>query len=202
MSELPTFDLPVDREFASETLAWVTPAWEREYEVDALACESRRPFCRKPAVTGTINRSGCLYLRAICKRFLPRVVVEIGTFIGSSALAMAYESGGVFTCDKDNDAFASQRNVVAYPKTTSTEMLARLVSQGTKASLFFFDGRIHENDVPLIQLLSAPGAIYAFDDYVGHEKGVVNLTRLAAHLKGYRIVLPPRDTMIACLVPA
>jgi hypothetical protein len=196
--------------FWRETTAFIQPGWQVQYRQQAEASERLRPYCRKSEKTGTISEAGCLYLRALCARFAPPVVVEVGTFIGSSALAMAHESGVVHTCDKDNDIVQSHGNVIAYGKKTSTQMFAELASAKVKASFFFFDGRIHENDLPLIDLIAEPGSIFAFDDFEGQEKGVINARRLGRHIQtAYRLVLPPKvvpmsssRTTIAAMVPA
>ncbi len=196
--------------FWRDTLAFVQPGWCSTLALQALTAESLRPLCRKPEKTGTISEAGCLYLRALCARFVPHVAVEVGTFIGSSAMAMASEAGVVHTCDKDNDAFVSHGNIVTYGKKTSTQMFAELASARIKASFFFFDGRIHENDLPLIDLIAEPGSVFAFDDFLPQQKGEINSRRLSAHLKAeYRLVPPPpvvpyssTSNAIAVMVPA
>ncbi len=196
--------------FWRDTLAFVQPGWCSTIGLQALTAESIRPLCHKPEKTGTISEAGCLYLRALCARFVPHVAVEVGTFIGSSAMAMASEAGVIHTCDKDNDAFLSHGNIVTYGKKTSTQMFAELATARVRASFFFFDGRIHENDLPLIDLISEPGSIFAFDDFERGQKGDINVKRLGAHLKAeYRLVPPPPVvpytkslTTIAVMVPA
>ncbi len=197
-------------QFWRDTLAFVQPGWPNILSAQALTAESIRQFCHKHEKTGTISEAGCLYLRALCARYAPHVAVEVGTFIGSSAMAMASEAGMVHTCDKDNDAFVSHGNIVTYGKKTSTQMFAELASARVRSSFFFFDGRIHENDLPLIDLIAEPGAVFAFDDFERGQKGDINVKRLGAHLKaGYRLVPPPpavpytkSSTTIAVMVPA
>lgn len=169
-----------------------TAQWLAEIRANAVACEALRPFMRKPLETGTISEAACLYLRALCEKVRPIVAVEIGTFIGTSALVLAAVAARVYTCDKDNDVFRSTGRITAYGKTTSTAMLTDLVRQGLKADLFFFDGRIQDEDIPLIQRLSTPNAVYAFDDYEGHEKGAINVRKLQPCLSpDYRLIEPP-----------
>ncbi len=196
--------------FWRDTLAFVQPGWPSLLSDQAFTAETIRHLCRKPEKTGTISEAGCLYLRALCARYAPHVAVEVGTFIGSSAMAMASEAGVVHTCDKDNDAFLSHGNIVSYGKKTSTQMFAELASARVRASFFFFDGRIHENDLTLIDLIAEPGSIFAFDDFERGQKGEINVKRLGAHLKAeYRLVPPPpvvpytkSSTTIAVMVPA
>jgi predicted O-methyltransferase YrrM len=169
-----------------------TAQWLDEIRANAPGCEALRPFMRKPAETGTLSEAACLYLRALCETVRPIVAIEIGTFIGTSARVLASVAARVYTCDKDNDVFRSTGRITAYGKTTSTAMLADLAQQGIKADLFFFDGRIQDDDIALIQRLSTPRAVYAFDDYEGHEKGVVNVRKIRPYLSPqYRLVEPP-----------
>lgn len=193
--------------FWSDTVAYCQPDWIDEVRAQAVQAESRRRLARYD--TGTISEAACLYLRALCARFAPAVAIEIGTFIGSSTMAIAAHAGRVFTCDKDNDCLASTKRITTYPRRRSTQMLADLVNKGIRASFFFFDGRIQPDDLPLIGQLSTPGCVYAFDDHEGQEKGVINVRRLGPTLRGYALIPPPphvadltSTTTIACLVPA
>jgi hypothetical protein len=185
------------------------PSWLDEIRQHAPACEALRPLTRKPKSTGTISEAACLCLRAVVARVRPSVCVEIGTFIGTSALVLAAAGACVFTCDKDNGAFESQGTITAYGRTRSTTMLDDLVRQRVRGDLLFFDGRIQMEDLPLLAEIATPHAVYAFDDYEGHEKGVMNVARLRPQLpRGYQLVEPTgavpgadgRST-IALLVP-
>ena len=181
------------------------PAWLTEIRRNAVLAEGRRRFATYN--TGTISEAACLYLRALTEHYRPAVAIEIGTFIGTSALAMRADR--IYTCDKSNDCGPKEQRIVCHPFTSSTRMLNRLVSHGVRADFFFFDGRIQENDVELILALSSPGTVYAFDDYEGHEKGVINVHRLRPHLPLFYTLIPPparvldldSTTTIALLVP-
>ncbi len=184
--------------------------WLAEIRANASGCEALRPLTRKPKQTGTISEAAALYLRGVLETVDPEVVVEVGTFIGTSALVLAALGARVYTCDKDNAAFPSQGTITCFQKTGSTEMLRELVAtESGRVGLWFFDGRIQPHDLPLILQLSRHSAVYAFDDYEGREKGVVNVERLLPQLpRPYRLVQPPDQigrlesrTTIALLVP-
>jgi hypothetical protein len=153
--------------------------------------------------TGSVSREAMLLLRGIARLTKPEVAVEVGTFVGNSTMSIAAEAGHVYTCDRSNDCFPASDRVTTYPRRSSTEMLADLASRDVRASLFFFDGRISEPDVPLILRLSKPGTVYVFDDYRGFEKGVANVDRLRPFLPGsYGLVGPDStDHTLAVLVP-
>lgn len=184
-------------------LSRIRPEWLTDIRANAVECEALRPRTHKPAKTGTISEAACLYLRAVVEAAQPKVCVEIGTFIGTSALVLASAGAHVYTCDKDNDVFKSTDRITAFGKTTSTDML-RILTDSQHAygvvDFWFFDGRIQLEDLPAICQLSHPKTIFAFDDYEGEEKGVINVGRLRPRLPGgYVLVLPPAGLGLACV---
>lgn len=172
-------------------------------------CAALRP--EKNTKTGTMSLASCKSLYALGARVMPKVVVEIGTFIGTSTEVLQMWARELFTCDKDNDLWRFEESFqwgaksTTYPRHTSTSMLTDLVGKGYrgKVDLFFFDGRIQDEDMGLIGLLSHDRTVYAFDDYEGQEKGVVNMRRFAGTIttRRHEVVLPAPDTTIAALVP-
>lgn len=190
--------------FQAAVLELINPAW-REYVQSKMAeAERRRP--RAAYNTGTISEAACLYLHALTMKLQTKVAIEIGTFIGTSTTMMA--AAHVYTCDKSNDCLESSARVTCFPHTGSKRMLSTLVHRNVKADFFFFDGRIRESDPPFIHRLSKPTTVYAFDDYEGNEKGVMNVARLHPELRGYVLIPPPASvleldskTTIAALVP-
>lgn len=178
------------------------PSWFHEMLDIRTRNEKRR--ARANYNTGTITTEQMLQLRGLCEKYKPKVIVEIGTFIGNSALAMKAEK--IYTCDRDNDCFEATDSIVTFPRQTSTEMLGRLVDQGVKADLFFFDGRIAAPDIALIFRLSHPDTIYIFDDYRPDQKGIVNVKRLTPFLGKERMIVEPDHRLegkstLAAIVP-
>ena len=161
-------------------------------------CATLRPATNTK--TGTMSEPSCAVLYALGSLVMPKVAVEIGTFVGTSARVLGVWADQVYTCDKDNDLFY-WHGITTYPLKTSTDMLADLVGKRVKADLFFFDGRIQMEDLPLIDLLSHDNTLYAFDDYIGGEKGVVNMARLSPCKPRHTIVPAYPGTTIAALVP-
>jgi len=191
--------------FQTRVFELVDPEWAREIAAIRRFADSIRP--PKNTKTGTISVAACAYLMAVTSLIQPRIVIEIGTFIGTSILSMR-ASKHLYTCDKDNDCFSSQPGITAYGRTRSTVMLTDLLSQGVKADFMFFDGRAQDVDLPLIQQLSLPTTVYGFDDFEGNEKGVWNVRRFIPLLPGYALIPPPKKvpwfkgvTTIALLVP-
>ena len=164
--------------------------------------ETLRGKAKKDTVS--ISDGAGFYLRSLCMRFHPQIIVEVGTFIGKSTVSM--EAEHIYTCDWSNDCLKSSSTITCFPYASSTHMLKQLVEK-VKVDMWFFDGRVQTDDMPLIERMSKSSTIYAFDDYRGIDKGVFNVGMFLPRLKGYAFI-PPRDwdhegseIRIAVLVP-
>lgn len=127
-------------------------------------------------------------LSVLCAAVQPKMVIEVGTFIGNSTRILAKHAARVYTCDMSNDIKMGLPHVTQFPRQTSTQML-RLLTE--PADLFFLDGRLHPDDVPLIGGLSTPETLFALDDCEGFEKGVVNALMLTQGSKRQMLYVPP-----------
>ena len=180
----------------------INPDIKTEMAVIHQANEARRVNANYN--TGSITVEQMVQLRQMTQRLQLKTIVEIGTFIGNSAMAMVADK--IYTCDRDNDCLPTTPNIITHPRTESTKMLSELVARGVKADMFFFDGRIQLPDLPMILKLSHPGTIYVFDDYVVNAKGVANVTLLSPLLPSgsHNLVQPDSrvtKSTLAMLVP-
>lgn len=180
-----------------DTGEWLTDVLEI-----ARQAERRRELAKFK--TGTIPVETALLLRGLCRWIRPRIVVELGTFIGTSTLALE-ASEHLYTVDRDNDCLSSTETRTCHPGQSGSQMFDALIAKGVKVDLFFFDGRLQEGDVHRVLKLSHPHTVYTFDDYNGKEKGVVNLGKMATMLPNHAIVEPYRAfegrSTLAALVP-
>lgn len=180
------------------------PNWLHELQYVWQDCEKLREKARYN--TGSTTLETGMLLRALCCWKKPHNIIEVGTFIGKSTLAMMC-TGKVYTCDRSNDCFQATEKIVTHPFMGSTEMFTLLARQGIKADVMFFDGRIQDEDLTLIQQCSEPGCVYAFDDYFPGPtgKGMANIAKLHPRVPTYGLVKPypmfaGRSTL-AMLVP-
>jgi predicted O-methyltransferase YrrM len=200
--------MKVDDEYIARASVWdtlyglVDPTLAAE--MNAMRDENEPRRAKAKYNTGSITLEQMLQLRGICNAQRPRVVAEIGTFIGNSAMAMNADL--VYTCDRSNDCFPSTDKIRTFPLQSSTEMFEEMVRRGVKVDLFFFDGRIQPQDVNLILKLSNEKTIYLFDDYNGKEKGTVNAKLLSSAFTHDFFVIPPDDRIknstLAAIAPA
>lgn len=173
-----------------------------DIEASNAYCETLRS--KADFNTGSLNSESCIYLRKLTEKHRPRIIVEIGTFIGKSTLAMK-ASEHIYTCDMSNDCLPSSEKITCFPKTHSTAFLHELWSKKKLlVDFFFFDGRIHFLDITMILSMSHPKTVYTFDDYdmaERYEKGVINVRLMAPLLPDHRFTKPPPSTTIAVLEP-
>jgi hypothetical protein len=159
-------------------------------------CEGRRHLAKFN--TGSIPWESAVYLRALCRFYQPSVIAEVGTFIGTSTLALN-PGRVIYTCDFSNDCVPMSESIITHPYQTSTQMLREIQE---KVDLFFFDGRLHKEDIPEIQRLMHPGTVFVTDDYEGTEKGWANIQLLAPAIPLHTLmtgVKPP--STLAAMVP-
>ena len=151
--------------------------------------------------TGSISLAAGVFLYMVANVFKPRVIVEVGTFLGKSTWSLARgadwgESAErhLYTADKDNPCCLPEKignvHIHPHPGKTGTEMFTGLIQAGIKADLLSIDGRLQPDDLPLIRDLIHPETVILLDDFEGVEKGVSNL-QLLTPLLGPYIALPP-----------
>ena len=191
--------------FWRNTYAQVQPL-RREMETSLATVESiaRKNETLVAHKTGSISHASMVSLFALGYCCRPRVIVEVGTYLGRSGLSLLLGARAglqdaaapqLYTCDMSADeaqfgAFKEQVNY--FGKRKSTEMFAELARQEIKADLVFFDGRLQNEDLPLLHQLLKLETIYAFDDFEGNEKGVFNSEAVSKLLGGgLYIVYPP-----------
>lgn len=145
----------------------------------------------------------CLY--GLVRHFRATRAIEVGTFIGKSAVAMASAMddqgipGEIFTCDSSNSIsipWSGRAALHQFPKTSSTGMLKTI---GGECDFVFLDGRLQPDDLALLDPIISKETIVALDDFEGSEKGVVNLTLLSRleKLRNHFLIYPPSKSWLS-----
>lgn len=155
--------------------------------------------------TGSVNLVDAFNLFSIVKYFGFSTVIEVGTYIGNSTLAMAYAmdanklGGRIFTCDVTNDIELPNPfghvEIVQYRKQSSEEMLTQLAASGVVCDFLYLDGRIPDSEIGLIESVTHEHTVVAVDDFEGIEKGVENMLKLKPMPRFARhfIIYPPTN---------
>lgn len=160
--------------------------------------------------TGSITTASAWSLYAVSHYFGPRRMLEVGTFIGKSTLALAIGADDartgieIHTCDMSNAVElpkVAKCAIHQYPRTASTAMFTRLASnRGTdsKFDLLHLDGRLQAEDFALLRTLCAPDLVVVLDDFEGVEKGVANLANMQGtqFLTGHLLIYPCPEELL------
>lgn len=153
--------------------------------------------------TGSISTASAWSLFATTRNFQPELILEVGTFIGKSTIAMGLgaDTGKrpctIHTCDFSNDIklpALCKSTIVQYAKKSSTAMIAEMHAQNLAGMVDFIhvDGRFSDQDLQPLAAMCTPLAVFAFDDFEGIEKGVANYSKLfESGLFPNRILIPP-----------
>jgi hypothetical protein len=188
--------------------------WRTQIETIASEAENRRALAGYN--TGSILQSEAYQLCALATAISARVVIEVGTFIGTStlALAMGLSVKALYTCDGSNDCLPATEVVRTYPHTSSTHMFKDLKSKGVKADLGFFDGVLRPVDMALLQAITHDETVFATHDYnygpkiraggvheIMPRKGIGNINLLRPLFPRHVLVEPQPETTLAVLVP-
>jgi len=178
-------------------------SWYREAARTAVEAEARRVKARFN--TGSITLTAAIALRSIAVWAAADTVIEVGTFIGNSTLALKSVARTVYTCDFSNDCFEGVPGIVTYPHKTGRQMFQMLTDQKVIADFAFFDGRLGPDDPKWLAKIMTPETVYVFDDYEGQEKGTCNVQLLQPHLPDHVLIVPcglaKPETTLAVLVP-
>ena len=138
--------------------------------------------------TGSISSTTAWLLFSIILFFKPKIVLEVGSFIGKSTFSMALAadfnltecSCDIFCCDYSNEIKfpnLTKTKIKQFHKTRSAEMFRKL-DVGLNIDLIHVDGILEVEDCLLLKERINDNTIFIIDDFEGNEKGVANLFNL------------------------
>jgi predicted O-methyltransferase YrrM len=157
--------------------------------------------------TGSITAATCWSLLSVAHYFKPKIIVEVGTFIGKSTLSLSVgmefggvQDGKIYTCDLSNDIelpFARNREISQFRRQSSTQMLTALSASNTRCDLLFLDGRLQKEDLQYLGTILHSNSIILLDDFEGVEKGALNASLLMNSLQQtHSLVYPPNTELL------
>lgn len=151
--------------------------------------------------TGTVTLDDAADLYRIVTLFNPKVIAEVGTFIGVSTRTMrlAAPDAQIYTCDMSNDIDLDLTGVTQYRKQTSHEMFEDMEKKEVKADLIYLDGRLSEKDIPHLLNVITHDTVFVLDDFEGTEKGVANAVVLDS--PNFALIYPREGHKTAIVIP-
>lgn len=158
--------------------------------------------------TGSISLATSVVLSLLTNYFRPNIIAEVGTFIGRSTYSIALghslcglKAPQIHTCDYSNDVLVGfdpiLSDVIQYPKKSSTDMFMAITEKKLSPEIYVIDGRLQQDDIPLLVKLRAENAVIILDDFEGTEKGVSNAFTLLNFFKNnFLLAYPPSDDFL------
>ena len=159
--------------------------------------------------SGSIGLGSALSLFLASHRKTPKLIAEVGTYIGNSAASMGYGAGlalqavQMITCDVHpctQQPFAGlnlpKGSTAQVLQGSSTKMFELLASKEAKLDMLHVDGRLMKADLQLLSQLLKADTLIALDDCEADEKGHMNLEllRRAGLIQNHCYVQPfPRE---------
>ena len=143
--------------------------------------------------TGSLPVDDAFELYKVVKFFQPKVIAEVGTFIGVSTLSMNLAMErlvDIYTCDRSNDIDLNVPNIFQYPRISSHEMFADMADKNVKVGFVYLDGRLSQEDIEPLNKIITDQTVFVLDDFEGVEKGVVNAMMLES---ASRVLIYPRE---------
>ncbi len=143
--------------------------------------------------TGSVPYDDAVELYKLVKFFQPKVIAEVGTFIGVSTMTMNLAMDrlvDIYTCDHSNKIDLGVPNIFQYPKQSSTQMFKDMAEKKVGVDLLYLDGRLQQEDFQYFPSIIHDQTIFVFDDFEGIEKGVVNAMMLDG---ANRVLIYPRE---------
>ena len=141
--------------------------------------------------SGSIGIGSALSLFLASQKRQPKLIAEVGTYIGNSAAAMGFGAAlsghamQLITCDIHpctQQPFAGLRmpegSNAQVVQGSSTQMFEFLASKKSKLDMLHLDGRLMKDDLKLLSQLLKADTLIALDDCEGDEKGHMNLDLL------------------------
>lgn len=133
--------------------------------------------CRRKGFTGENSTSmeDCALLYLLIRQFDRRHAFEIGTFIGTTAIAMneavRKNSGTLTTCDPQNCGTIPQESGIRFINATADIALRMMAAEGRRIDFAFIDWLPDQETLDLLALVSTRDIILAVHDYVPEMKG-------------------------------
>lgn len=134
---------------------------------------------------GSTGNPDCGFLYLLVRAFRRRNIFEIGTYVGSSAVAMnmaASEHGGtITTCDPADYGCIPPDSGIRFLNMASAEALACLKAEGAQIDFVFADWLPCEETISLFNEMGTDDMIFTAHDYLPGDKGEEAVEAMSRH---------------------
>jgi hypothetical protein len=151
-----------------------------------------------PDLTKSTSNEDCYFLKKMCEEYKPKKILEIGTFVGKSAYAMASGSNCIiYTVDRDKDKFLKppkykhlSDRIIRHPNMDSIDFWKNYPDLDG-FDFVFVDGWLRQEDVENIFQRTLDNFWFLCHDYRLNDKGeeVVKRMMMEGMMRDYEFVL-------------
>jgi len=136
-------------------------------------------------------------LESLIKKYNPKIILEVGTWIGTSAMAMDMISNGakIYTCDEHNMCVYESPNVTFY-HCSGKSVLAIMPRRNIQPDFIFIDAGMRKY-IPSVLAAMTKDFVFVVHDYVQGSKGWRNMEALKKLVKNITIIKPSEKSTIA-----
>jgi predicted O-methyltransferase YrrM len=170
----------MSRPLLSDTQKLITaiyPAFTSEIAAMAEVVNAHVTACRQKGFSGENSTSmeDCCLLYLLIRQFRRRMAFELGTFIGTTAIAMneALKRSGatLTTCDPQNCRTIPETAGIRFINAVGTVALRALREEGSCVDFAFIDWLPDQDTFDLLSQVSTRDLIIAVHDYIPQMKG-------------------------------
>jgi len=139
---------------------------------------------------GSAEFQDCLYLYLLVREYKPKVIFEVGTWIGTSAIFMAEAlkrngQGKIYTCDINDVSCIPEEydRLITRMYGHSDDILAQLIREGVVIDFVFADGEMTTTNVNQLKQLLSAKAVFTTHDFrlPAPTKGVAHFLLMKNH---------------------
>lgn len=124
---------------------------------------------------GSTGNPDCGFLYLLVRAFRRRIIFEIGTYVGSSAVAMNMAAGGhggsVTTCDPEDYGCLPPESGIRFLNMASADALRLLKAEGARIDFVFADWLPCDESIAHFNEMATDDMIFTAHDYLPGDKG-------------------------------
>ncbi len=152
---------------------------------------------------GSTGNADCGFLYLLVKAFRRTSVFEIGTYVGTSAVAMTMAGASVHSCDPT--AYGGLPPEIHFLNMNDQTAARHLRSAGIQVDMVFADWIPAVETIVALDTLGSDDLIFTAHDYLPGDKGVIAVERVRQHYsrnrEGTWLLPPPEPVLVAPGLP-
>lgn len=130
---------------------------------------------------GSTGTADCGFLYLLVKAFGRRSIFEIGTYVGTSAVAMTMAGGYVTTCDPKD--YGCLPPGIRFLNMTDRDALRLLRREGALVDMVFADAAVSSDAITFLNKIGSNDMIFTAHDYASGAKGEVCVDLMSKHYR-------------------